>query len=122
MSSKAQVQSSSLDLVKWLLAAVIVAAGVVGFYYFADQMLVVRVVGLLLAVVAAAAVAATTATGRGIIEFLQDARMEVRKVVWPTRSETLQTGLAVLAMVVVIGLFLWALDSILFWIVRSLTS
>jgi preprotein translocase subunit SecE len=78
--------------------------------------------GLLVVSGGAAAIALQTAPGRALWEFIADARMEVRKVVWPTRQETIQTTLIVMAMVVVVGLVLWLFDTILMGILRLLTG
>ena len=48
--------------------------------------------------------------------------VELRKVVWPTRQETIQTTLIVVAMVVVAALILWGLDKVFFWLVAWLTG
>jgi preprotein translocase subunit SecE len=82
----------------------------------------VRVIGLLVAAGAALAIAATTELGSNVLDFIKDSRMELRKVVWPTRTETLQTSLAVIVMVILMGVFLWLLDLLLFWLVRLLTG
>ena len=70
----------------------------------------------------AAAIALTTARGRGLLQFLADTRMEVRKVVWPGRTETTQTTLLVVGMVFIVALLLWLYDSLLSWLIRLLTG
>ena len=77
---------------------------------------------LLLVIGAAAFVALQTAAGRTVWQFATDSRTEVRKVVWPTRQETLQTLLIITIAVLLTALFLWAIDSLLFMIVRYLTG
>jgi preprotein translocase subunit SecE len=64
----------------------------------------------------------TTAVGQSSWGFAQEARQEVRKVVWPSRSETMQTTLMVFAMVIIVGLILWFLDMFLFWAITSMTG
>ena len=108
------------DSIKWLVAGALLLAGIGGFHYFADQSLLFRVIGLLFIVAAVAAVALQTERGRIGWEFVRDARTEVRKVVWPTRRETLQTTGIVIVMVGLVALMLWALDSLLGWLVRLL--
>lgn len=110
------------DKIKLLLAAVVLGGAVAAFYYFADLMLFVRVVGLLVAVGIAVAIAAQTAVGAGALTFLRSALVEVRKVVWPTRKETTQTTLVILAMVTVMGLLMWGFDAFLAMMVRMLTG
>ncbi len=111
-----------MDKVKLTIAVAFTAAGVVGFYYFADQSLLMRVLGLLAMIGVSLAIAYQTAVGQRTWGFVTDAQTEVKKVVWPTRKEALQTTAIVLVMVLIVALFLWALDSILLWLVRLLTG
>jgi preprotein translocase subunit SecE len=122
MNPKSEIQASKLDTFKLASAALILLVAVAAFYYFADYLLLVRVLGLLGAVGVAVAIALTTELGGNVLGFIKDARAELRRVVWPTCQETLQTTLAVVLMVIVVGIFLWLLDMLLFWIVRLLTS
>jgi preprotein translocase subunit SecE len=122
MSASTEETRSGLDTVKLLAVVVLLAGGVYGFYALAEQPLWVRLAGLLMVVGAAVFVALQTAVGRSIWQFATDSRTEVRKVVWPTRQETLQTLLIVMVAVLLTALFLWAVDSILFMIVRYLTG
>jgi len=120
MSAQPEVESSGMDIAKLVLAGLLAAAGIVGFYYFADESQLLRVLGLLTVLAVAAVVALQTAPGRGLWHFGGDARTELRKVVWPSRQETIQTTLVVLALVLVMGLFMWLVDSVLFAIIRVL--
>jgi preprotein translocase subunit SecE len=123
MNAKTEVQSTGMDTVKLMLAVLFLVGGVVGFYVFADeQALWVRLLGLLAVVAVSVLIAGQTLIGRNIRRFAFDANIEVRKVVWPTRQETLQTSLVIFIAVLLTALFLWAVDSILFWMVRALTS
>ena len=92
------------------------------FYFFADYSLLLRVVALLALAGGAAAIALTSLPGRQLWRFAVDARMEVRKVVWPTRQETLQTTLIVIVMVLILGILLWLFDMVLMSILRFLTG
>ena len=105
-----------------LVVVALLAAGVFGFYAFADQPLWVRLAGLLVVIGVAVFVALKTAVGRTVWQFASDSRTEVRKVVWPSRQETLQTLLIITVAVLVTALFLWGVDSVLFSIVRALTG
>ena len=123
MNAKTEVEGSSgMDTAKLGLAAVILVAGIVGFYYLEAQPLWVRLLELLVVAAAAVFVAAQTAIGRTAWHFVVESRTEVRKVVWPTRQETLQTSLAIFVAVLLTALFLWGIDSILFWAVSALTN
>jgi len=122
MNAKVDTEDSKLDRLKLTAAAVIAGAGLAGFYFFPDQHLLVRVVGLLAVFGIAAALGLTSTPGRNLWQFMQDTRMEVRKVVWPGRTETAQTTLLVVSMVFVVALLLWLYDSLLGWLIRLLTG
>ncbi len=122
MNSKVETQGSGLDTAKLAVAVVILVAAVVAFYFFSDHSLLLRVLGLLAAAGIALFVVAQTALGGRMIGFAGDARTEVRKVVWPTRQETIQTALIVFAVVIFMGIVLWLLDMLLLWAVRLLTG
>ena len=110
------------DVVKQVFSVVFVIAGIAAFYHFSDVKLIYRVLGLLTVSVAVIAMLATTAWGVGISAFIVDSKIEVRKIVWPTRDETTRTTLLVFAMVSIVSLVLWLLDTFLFWGVRLLTG
>jgi preprotein translocase subunit SecE len=120
MNDKAKEAGSSLDSAKWVLVVALVAAGVYGNSYFAAESLLYRVVGLLVLTVVACAIAAQTAKGKAFIELGREARTEIRKVVWPTRQETMHTTLIVVLVVVLVAILLWALDSSVSWLISLL--
>jgi len=122
MNAKTEDAGSGLDTLKLVVVAILLVGGIYGFYSFADQPLWVRLAGLLAVIGVAVVVALQTAVGRTIWQFAADSRTEVRKVVWPTRQETLQTLLIITIAVLLTALFLWAVDSLLFGIVRYLTG
>lgn len=99
-----------------------IAAAIGGFYYFDDQPQWIRVIAILVAVGVSVLIALQTALGQTAWAFRRDAIIEVRKVVWPTRKETVQTTMIVLVVVMIMSLLLWALDSMLAWGVRYLTG
>ncbi|HRF45659.1 MAG TPA: preprotein translocase subunit SecE [Candidatus Competibacteraceae bacterium] len=120
--SETQILSRS-DTLKLVAAGALILIALVAFYAFANQLiLVVRVIGLLFAAGAAVAIALKTEPGADTLEFIRGARSELRKVVWPTRAETTQTTLIVLAMVVLMGILLWLFDMLLLWLVRLVTG
>lgn len=122
MNSSAEPHPGRFDTLKLATALLVESAGIVGFYWFADQPQYLRVIGLLFATGAALLVAAQTDFGRVVLGFLRDSNTEVRKIVWPTRQETVQTTLGVVLMVLVVALFLWVLDSSLAWLVQAVTG
>ena len=122
MNAKVESPGSRLDAVKWIAAIVLLAAGVVASTYYVAQPLVYHVVGWLILGFIVLSIVFQTEKGRNTWAFLKEAQIELRKVVWPTRQETLQTTLVVILMVVVTALFLWGIDSVLLWLVSLLTG
>jgi preprotein translocase subunit SecE len=122
MNAKVEAESSRLDSLKLGTAVLMVAGGIYAFYHFEDQHLVLRVLGLLAVAAIAVFVAAQTDLGRNVLGFISGAQSEVRRVVWPTRTETVQTTLAVVLMVFLVGIFLWLLDMLLLWAIQLLTG
>jgi preprotein translocase subunit SecE len=111
-----------MDRVKIAIAVGCVIAGVFAYYWFAELAVVLRVLMVLAGLLAGAAVAYTSAQGKEFFAFAQEAWAEAGRVSWPTRKETMQTTAIVFAFVVVMALFLFAVDSSLAWIVRLMTG
>ena len=109
-----------VDKIKIVFAALLVAAGIAAFYYFGDKALIIRVSAVLGGMVAAALLFLTTEMGRQFKTYAQDSVDETRKVVWPTRKETLQTTAIVFVFVVIMALFLWLVDGSLLWTMKKL--
>jgi len=109
--------TSRLDPLKWGVALALVAAGIVGNSYYADQSLLYRVIALLALAVVAGWIASTTERGGAFWQLVKGSRTEIRKVVWPTRQETTQTTLIVVVFLLIMAMILWAIDSLLGWLV-----
>lgn len=123
MNTKTDTTSKNkFDFFIWLLVVLLIAAGIVGFYYFAEYSFLLRVISLLIVMGLAGLLASTTKKGQATLSFLRESHLEVRRVVWPTRQETLQMTGVVLLMVVLVALIIWFLDSILLWLVRLITG
>ena len=122
MNTKAQEAAKGMgpaDFGKLALALVVLAAGIVGFYYFADNPSVpsfVRVVGVIVAVVAALAIGSFTAPGRKLRGFIAESQFELRKVVWPSRDETLKTTGIIIVVVIILSLLMGLID----WLLKSI--
>ena len=110
---------SALDWLKWLFVVAIVGGGVFGNWYYQDESLLLRVGALIALGAAALFITVQTQKGGAAWALMKDARSEIRRVVWPTRDEVLQTTMIVLVLVLVFALILWLLDSGLSWIVSS---
>jgi preprotein translocase subunit SecE len=107
---------AATDIVKLVVAAAMVVAGIAGYYLLAAHSIVLRFLAVAAGIVAGAASAWTSAPGQEFLAFAREALVEVKKVVWPTRKETLQTTGVVFAFVVVMAVFLYVSDRTLEWV------
>lgn len=117
MNIKAEAKESRPDLLKWSAVAVLAFLGVVGNHYYSSGPLLYRVIIFLILAAVCLYIAFNTAKGQVVYTLLTEAKAEIRKVVWPTRQETTQTTLIVVAVVLVMALLLWGLDTLLGWLV-----
>jgi len=116
-------QSGVLDILKLLVAAGALLGGLYGYYFYEnDVALPLRVLMVLGGTAAGIAIAMTSAQGQRLWHFIQGSRVEIRKVIWPTRTETTQTAIAVFIFTLIMALFFWALDSGLLWLTRRLVG
>ncbi len=122
MSTKPEPGVGALDKFKLALALATIAGGIVAYNYYPDQSLLLRVTYVLLGTVLAVIVAMQSEPGRELWRFIQGSRVELRKVVWPQRQETMQTTLAVIVFTLVMGVFFWLLDMVLLWATQALTG
>ncbi len=120
MNAQIEQTTSVMDIVKLVACPLLILLGVFAFYHFSDLMLLYRVLGLVVIIAIAIGVAFTTDRGRSVWQFMLDSKQEVKRVVWPTREETVRTTLLVFAMVFIVGFILWLLDMFLFWAVQLL--
>lgn len=115
--------ASRFDSLLLLVAFALIAGGMGAFYYFAnDYNALIRTAGLLGTIAVALAIAYQTELGRTVWSYITGSRQELRKVVWPTRQETVQATLMIAVVVLILALVLWALDSFLLWGVKGLTG
>jgi len=124
MSANTEAQGSGrgLETAKWLIVAVLLVVAIVGNYYYRDFSLPLRALAVVVVIAVAGAVALMTTKGKATVAFAREARTEVRKVIWPTRQETLHTTLIVAAVTAVMSLILWGLDGILVRLVSFITG
>ena len=118
MTDKVETGASALDTVKLAAAVAILVGGIAGFYLLSSYPLAVRWVLVLASLGLGIVVALQSVQGRAFWQFVQGSRVELRKVVWPTRQETLQTTLVVFVAILAMGIFFWVLD----WILGSITA
>jgi preprotein translocase subunit SecE len=108
------------DKIKFALALLLLAAGVAGFYLLGEQPMILRVLAVLAGVGAGAAVSWFTEPGRRFYDFSQEAVAETKKVVWPSRKETMQTTGIVFGFVLAMAIMLWLTDKTLEWVLYDL--
>jgi preprotein translocase subunit SecE len=109
-----------VDKIKLAVAVALVAAGIAGYYLLSAQSILLRILAVIAGIVAGIAVAWASAPGQEFAAFARESLAEVKKVVWPTRKETMQTTAAVFAFVVVMAVFLWVSDKTLEWMLYDL--
>jgi preprotein translocase subunit SecE len=112
-----ETNAGRLDSLKWAVVIALLAIGIIGNSYFSAESLLYRVLGIVAIGIVAALIALQTAKGMAFWALVKSSRTEIRKVVWPTRQETVQTTLIVVVFVILVALMLWGLDSILGWLV-----
>lgn len=117
------VKSKGANSALWIIAVLLIAIAAVGNAYFASHFaIVVRVLLMVVLIVGAVVCAALTNQGQTAIGFMKESRLELRKIVWPTRPEATQTTLIVVALCLVVALALWGIDSIIVSLITFLTN
>uniref|UniRef100_UPI00404872BA preprotein translocase subunit SecE n=2 Tax=Orrella sp. TaxID=1921583 RepID=UPI00404872BA len=120
-NNNVQTVTSMVDRLKLLLSVAIIVAGIVAFSMLENEIAApVRVAIFIVSLIVAAGFAAISEPGKRFIGFAQESYYEVRKVIWPTRKETVQMTGIVFAFVAVMGIFLWLLDKSLEWVLYSI--
>jgi preprotein translocase subunit SecE len=115
--------ANALDIALIVIALAALGAGIWAFYHYEDaEAAWIRWLIVLAALVAAIVIALTSQIGRDLWGFIQGSRVELRKVVWPNRDETVKTTLVVFLFVGIAGIFFWLLDIVLSWLAKMLTG
>ncbi len=124
MSANAETQKSakSLEILKWVIVLALLLSAIVGNYLYRAENLPLRALVVVIIIAVAGGIALLTHKGQMALSFAREARTEVRKVVWPTRQETLQTTLIVAIVTAIMSLILWGLDSVLVRLVSFITG
>jgi preprotein translocase subunit SecE len=120
VTGQEESQSGMLDTLKLLVSAGLLVGGLYGYYYLLEWSLPLRALLVLGGLVSGIGVAMTSVQGQRLWAFIQGSRVEIRKVIWPTKQETTQTAIAVFVFTFIMAMFFWALDSGLLAITRSL--
>ena len=128
MNSKVAVKNADssnnpkLQGVMWALVALLIAGGVFANYYFSSIAWSIRLAGWLILVAILVLIALKTAAGKRFWVFCKESRIELYKVVWPTRKEAVQTTLMITVLVIIVAILLWGIDTVLLWIINWLTG
>lgn len=122
MTTNTENQTNSLDIVKWGLVVIILAAAIIGNQFYGEASVLVRAISVVVAFAVAGFIALQTEKGKQALAFARESHIEVRKVVWPTRQEALNTTFIVLAATGIMALVLWGLDALLMQIVNLITG
>ena len=117
-----QPAGGGADTAKLVVAILLVLGGIAAFYVLRAQPDWQRWLAVVAGVVLAGLVFGSLVRGRAFFEFVIESRVELRKVVWPTRQETGMTTLAVFMFVIIAGTFFWVLDVFLSWATKLLTG
>lgn len=121
MSVQEEASSSSFDAIKWILSIVALAGAVYANHSLVDGSILIRVAVIIALISVGMAIGFSTAKGKAGLAFAKESKIEARKVVWPTRSETIQTTIIIVIAVSIVSLMLYGMDYLLVNIVGFLT-
>lgn len=116
-NSSVETVTTTSDKYKIVLAVVIIAAGIFAYSYFSNMNIYARVGMFVGSLVVAAVIFWFSEAGRRSVDFATGAYAELKRVVWPTRAETIQMTGIVFAFVIVMAIFLWLVDKLIEWII-----
>jgi preprotein translocase subunit SecE len=114
--------ASAKDTALMSLSILVLLAGIVAFYWYDEDALALRLAMVAGGLVVAGGLLWISWYGREFRQFAQAARVELRKVVWPSREDTVRTTMMVILFAIAMGVFFWVLDMILTWLIRWLTG
>ncbi len=119
---KPELEQHKMDSLKWIFILLLIVAGIYANEHYSDVAWALRAAGGIVLAAILAPIVLQTAKGQAAWSFIKGSRSELRKVVWPTRQETIQTTMIVVVMVIITALILWGLDAFFFWAVRALSA
>jgi preprotein translocase subunit SecE len=122
MSDKTENASNPLDLVKWIIVITLLGGLVYAYSAYEEISVLYRALAAVTIVVVSLGIAATTDKGNNFLIFAKDARTEVRKVIWPSRSEANRMTLIILLATAVVGVMLYLIDMVLVWVIGLITN
>ena len=113
VANKLEIEVNKNDLVKWILSSIIFLTGIFAFYYFDEYPFIYRVLGLLGLLLIDFLIVFNTEKVKSLRIFTHDARVELKKVIWSTKAEVIQTTIIVFIVVIIMSVLLWLLDKLL---------
>ena len=113
VANKIEIETNKQDIVKWILSTIMFLGSLVAFYYFDQYPLIYRVLGLIGIVILGFLIVFNTEKIRSLRVFTHDARVELKKVIWSTKAEVIQTTVIVFVVVIIMSILLWLLDKLL---------
>ena len=121
MSKKKTAVNKTTDKLLWVIIFALTVAALYANYHYGSLALSLRIIGWIFWLLLCIGLAAMTSSGKLAVEYLQESKNEMRKVVWPSRKETVQTTVIVMVMVTITGLILWGVDTGLMWLIGKIT-
>lgn len=122
MTMKLANSDDVFNKIKWLAVVLLLAGGVIANYHYSQIAWSLRLLAWIIGLPIIAFIVAHTKQGKFTLEFINGARVELRKITWPARQETVQTTFIIAAMVVILSIILWGVDGVLMWLVGWLTG
>ena len=122
MTMKLVNPGSAFNRIKWLIVVLLLIGGVVANYHYSQIAWSLRLLAWVMGLPIITFIAAQTKQGKQAWEFINGARIELRKITWPARQETVQTTFIIAAMVVILSIVLWGVDGLLMWLIGWLTG
>ncbi|AKC32310.1 preprotein translocase subunit SecE [Candidatus Pantoea carbekii] len=121
-NTEARKNTYGLEIIQWFMVIILFIAAIVGNYIYRDIVLPLRLLAVLILITVALSIALLTKKGKAAVAFIREARTEMRKVIWPTLQETLNTTLIVAIVTAAVSLVLWGLDGMLVRLISVITN
>ncbi|CAL1329047.1 preprotein translocase subunit SecE [Candidatus Providencia siddallii] len=117
-----QKNKNNIEIFKWGIVFILLIIAIIGNYYFRKYNLIIRFFVIISLILLSGIIALWTKKGKKILEFTKESFIEIKKVIWPTKQETLQITLVVAIVTTIMSLILWGLDSILVRFISFITN
>ncbi|WWO96383.1 MAG: preprotein translocase subunit SecE [Candidatus Dasytiphilus stammeri] len=118
---KYQRRYRGVEILKWILAVILLMIAIMSNHY-QNIRLVIRILTVIITILTAVFIVSLTKNGKVLLNFFLESQQEMRRIIWPSKQETLHTTLIVVTATAIMSLILWGLDRILFFIISFLTN